>query len=73
MQFHEHEYGSDDAAMRAAAAHVQASASDACEAYIMMTDHDRTVIGYEDVPDQITTVVTSPAHLECTTCGKSFA
>ena len=73
MQFHEHEYGSADAAMRAAVAHIQASDTDDCIGYGKLTSHDREVIGYEDVPDQITTIVTSPAHLECTTCGKSFA
>lgn len=72
-QFHEHEYGNDEAAMLAAVAHIQASDTDNCEYYGELTSYDRTIVGEEDIPDQITTVVTSPAHLECTTCGKSFA
>lgn len=70
MKFHEHEYGTAEAAMLAAVAHIKETG---CPSYIKSTKMDRKITGYESIPDQITEIVTCPAHLECTTCGKSFA
>ena len=70
QEFHEHEYGSDRAAMLAAVAHVDETGH---PGYISSTAMDREVTGYESIPDQITEVITRPAHLECTDCGESFA
>lgn len=72
-KFHEHELGSAEAAMLAAVAHIQESTDDECVAYGKYTKYDRNILGYEEIPDQITKVVTCPAHLECTDCGESFA